>query len=114
MNRGVHALRSLLLLQQRCRAEPMGAVFYNAMVEIGLLGPSVAASTSLGGSGLRPLSERLSDKRLRVQALPFIDIVLNLLHVMSREVGVLVVWCCLSLVCDKYSALVAFRWPIRF
>ena len=90
----------------------MSAVFYNTMIEIGLLGPAVAASTSLGGSGLSPLSERLSDKRLRVQALPFIDIVLNLLHVMSREVGALL--CCLPRAVGKYSTLVAFRWRIRF
>ena len=90
MNRGIHALRSLVLLQHRCRAEPIGAAFYNTMIGIGLLGPSATISTSLSGSFLSPLPEWLSDKRLRVQALPFIDIVLNLLHVTAREVGVLV------------------------
>ena len=87
MHLGVHVLRSIILLQHRCRGKPIGASSYNTLIEIGLLGPSAKASTPLSGSILSPLSEWLGDKRVREQALPFIDIVLNLLHVMAPEVG---------------------------
>ena len=86
MHPGVHFLRSVMMLQHRCRGTPIGASSYNSLIALGLFGPSETTSSPLSGSILSPLSEWLGDKRLTAQALPLIDIVLNLLHMMAPEV----------------------------